>query len=374
MALRLLPDVNLPAVTTGNLLVHLRADAGVNTSDGASVTNWVDQSTNAFQFDSIVNANPVNLPPIVANGLSGNRAIRFDGQYNNVLCRTVPFQLFAETNSPVTMFTAFSSLDNAIQRYLVNLRVPRIHQSYYSNYPGWSASLTAWFNELSLGVDAGNRSAGNYGLHRAAGDSTFAPANTISNNQFNTMSVVIKSTGNAPTNLAIYQNGVSLPVTGFLEAGTRGPRDNGWLSAGHYPTGSTNEGGPYELRIGATRDSPLTTGANAIGNVWFGDIGEVIIYTGELSDSDRAAVEDYLAQKYGLAKPRLNIAAVGNDVVVSYPISAGTVLAGTYVLEKTANLNSPATWTPAPPAISGTQYALTNAVTGQTYYRLRLVP
>jgi len=288
----------------------------------------------------------------------------------------VPFQLFAETNSPVTMFTAFSGLDNAVQRYLVTLRVPRIAASYYSNYPGWSSSLTAWFNEMSLGVDAGNRSVGNYGVHRAAGDSTFAPANTISNNQFYTMSLVAKSVGNAPTNLAIYQNGVSLPVAGFLEAGIRGPRDNGWLSAGHYPRGSTNEGGPYELRIGSTRDATLTTGANAIGNVWFGDIGEVIIYTGELSDSDRAAVEDYLAQKYGLAKPRLNIAATGTEVVVSYPVSAGTVLAGTYVLEKATNLNSPVTWTPVTPgpAISGTEYSITNAVAGQTYYRLRLAP
>ena len=101
----------------------------------------------------------------------------------------------------------------------------------------------------------------------------------------------------------------------------------------------------------------------------------MIIYTGELADSERAAVEDYLAQKYGLAKPRLNIGATGNDVVVSYPVSAGTVPAGTYVLEKATNLNS-VMWTPVipGPAISGTQYSITNAVAGQTYYRLRLAP
>jgi len=264
VAIRLLPDVSLPAVTTGNLLVHLQADAGVTTSDGTSVTNWVDQSTNAFQFDAIANASPVNLPPILTNGLSGNRAIRFDGVDNNVLCRT-PFQLFAETNSPLTLFTAFSAFDNAIQRYLVTLRVPRLGPptdtllrsnriaATYGNTLGYTTNLTDWFNEMSVGVDAGNRSAGNYGVHRAAGDSTYVAGSTISNKLIYTMSMVIKSAGNAPTNIAIYRNGVSLPVIGDRPDANvnRGPRSLGWLSAGQYPTGSsndlggTNSGGNY---------------------------------------------------------------------------------------------------------------------------------
>lgn len=375
--LRVIPSSALPVVSSGSLLLHLRADSGLATDAGGFLTTWTDQSPNGYVFNAI--SNPTNSPPAPAVGLTGNRVIHFNGANNNLLCSS-PVEFFPTTSSPLTMFTVSSLSDNSIQRYSVNLRVPRIGTSAaliaanFSACSGYSPSLTSWFNELSLGVTAGNRDMGNYGVHRAAGDSTFTQTNTFtfSNNQFYELAMVIKSTGNAPTNIAIYQNGVALPVTGYLEANAaRGPRDQGWLSPGDYPTGSSNSGGNYELRIGATRDAPLTIGTNAVGNCWWGDIGEVIIYQGALSDADRMAVETYLGAKYGVGLPSLQISVSGGNVVISYPAKLAS-----YVLENTLSLTPPITWAPATPApvLTGNQFSATYAASGQMYYRLRQVP
>lgn len=340
--LRLIPVSLPPAVASGTLQLCLRADAGVVTNS-SGVTNWCDQSANALRFDAKADFSSTFLPR-AGVGITGNRVIRFAGN-NRLLC-SVPVRLFTQSNSPLTLFTAFSIEDNATQRYLLNLTVPRTNRA---------------FLELSLGVDAGNDGVGNYGIHRAASGATYAPAGTINNNQFYLMSLVVKSAGVAPANIAIYRNGESLPVGGTPPNNPTAPyTEPGWLSAGHYPAGS------YPLNIGAVQDSGNT---NSLFGFWRGDIGEILIYQGQLSDSDRAAVQTYLGRKYGLFEPQLQIAGSGANVIISYP-----VLAGAYVLESSPILGPPATWTALapPPVPSGSQFCLTNPAAGQKYYRLRL--
>jgi hypothetical protein len=47
----------------------------------------------------------------------------------------------------------------------------------------------------------------------------------------------------------------------------------------------------------------LALGQGADGSPWAGDIAEVIVYNRALSNSERATVEGYLANKYGLVAP-----------------------------------------------------------------------
>jgi hypothetical protein len=69
----------------------------------------------------------------------------------------------------------------------------------------------------------------------------------------------------------------------------------------------------------------------------------------------------------------LQIGLSGTNAVISWPISLGTGLGGTFFLESTPSL-SPATWTKVTtsPAILGTQYVVTNGAAGQKYYRMIL--
>jgi hypothetical protein len=143
----------------------------------------------------------------------------------------------------------------------------------------------------------------------------------------------------------------------------------GWLSAGLYPTGS------YEFHVGASTDSGQATAGvtNAYLGQWNGDIAELIIYQGQLSSADRASVEGYLNDKYGTGIPQLQIALSGTNTVISWPISLGTGLGGSFLLQSTPSL-SPTTWTTVttPPVASGVNYVLSNGVSGQRYYRMIL--
>ena len=103
----------------------------------------------------------VIVPPTLASGLTGNPVITFNGT-NDLLC-TVPFQLFATSNSPITIFSAFSTTENTSQEYLCNLEVvPRVGLRYF-------------LMRFMMGVDAGNDGTGEFGVHRAAGGAATTP-------------------------------------------------------------------------------------------------------------------------------------------------------------------------------------------------------
>ncbi len=380
-ALRLIPAASanvLPAITSGTILVQLRSDLGVLTDiTGTNVTDWLDQSGNAFDFESqtgVTNAAAAGgsiVPPSLATGLTGNPVIRFNGS-NDLLC-TVPFQLFTDTNAPVTIFSAFSTPLNSSQTYICNLEViPRT-----GPLANPTTGAGGFYNEFMMGVDAGNDGPGEFGVHRASGGATTTPNNLININQFYTMGVEIQSNGVAPNNFNIYQDlgfghETSLPLVGYFTGSGNdpgGPMD-GWESAGYYPTNF------YEFHVGTAADSGAATYkgiTNSFLGQWTGDLAELIIYQGQLTSADRAAVEGYLNNKYGTGIPTLSIGLKGTNAIISWPISLGTGLGGTFFLQSTTNLSSP-TWTTVSPApvASGTTYSVTNGVTGKRFYRMRL--
>jgi len=369
-ALRLVPTAAasvLPAITSGTLLLQLRSDAGVQTdSTGTNVTAWLDQSANAFVFNAqngvtnVAASGGVLIPPTVGNGLTGNPVVRFNGS-NDLLC-SVPFQMFTTSNSPVTLFSAFSTLVNSTQSYLCNLAVvPRTNKFY---------------NEFMMGVDAGNDGTGEFGVHRASSGATTTMNNLINVNQFYTMCVEIQSNGVVPNNFGIYEDQglgseTSLPVVGYLTGSGVDPYSPsaGWLAPGYYPTGS------YAFHVGITEDSGQATAGvtNSFLGQFTGDIAELIIYQGQLSSADRSAVEGYLNAKYGTGIPQLHIGLSGTNAVISWPIALGTGLGGTFFLQTVTNLaNTNWTTVAQSPTPIGTQYVVTNGTAAQQYYRMIL--
>jgi hypothetical protein len=64
-----------------------------------------------------------------------------------------------------------------------------------------------------------------------------------------------------------------------------------WLDGSQvFTTGTNTVATPTDMRLGE----------NGLGNQFEGDIGEMLVYDAALSDTDREAVETYLADKWGL--------------------------------------------------------------------------
>jgi hypothetical protein len=336
--LRIQAPATFPTVTSGTLLVHLKADAGV-TSDASGVTTWKDQSPNKYDFVSQADGMAI-LHPQSEIGLTGNRIVRFNG--NAILKSSALLQLFTETNSGLSIFTAFSTPNNSGQKFLVNWGIKDLDNNR---------------GNVELGYDTGNGAGvGNFGLHYGCGQATLAPADTVANNEFVIMSTLVKSAGDPPANVAIYKNGVPL-LLAINGPGGCPPVHAGWLKPGEYQTGEA------ALDIGARDDS----GAGSFGSYHIGDIGEVIVYRGTLSETDRAAVEQYLGDRYGLATGLPPIAMeIGRSVRLSYPLAAFD-----HILEGADNPTGPWTAVPNTPVIVGGQYQVVIEGPGNKYYQLR---
>ena len=328
-------DATLPSVTSGTLLVHLNADAGVN-GDVDGVSLWQDQSPNGYEFTPSTAAMPV-----LETGLTGNNVLRFNG--NALMKSTLPMQLFPTTTSGLSLFVAFSTVNNDGQKFVLNWGIKDAN-----NVRG----NVEWGYDTGIGTGVGN-----FGLHFGCGQGTTAPENTIVNDEFAILSTLVKSSGAPPANVAVFKNGIALPTVVGGPAGCL-PNHAGWLAPGEYSTGLA------PLDIGGRDD----TGAGSFGSFHNGDIGEILVYQGTLSDTDRQAVEHYLGLRFGIDTTPPPIVLVDERCVRIRYSSAAVE----FTLEETSSLN-PANWgavTPAPVVVGNSFEAIIPHV-GTKYYRLR---
>jgi hypothetical protein len=331
-----LESAALPAVGSGTLLVHVRADAGV-TADENGVTLWKDQSANGFEFTPFTAG-----MPLLETNLAGAKVLRFNG--DALLKSTVPMQLFPTTTSGLSLFAAFSAANTEGQRFILNwgIKVPE------TNVRG----------NLEWGYDTGNKvGSGNFGLHLGCGQGSTAPADTILSNQFAVLTTTVKSAGAPPANVAVFKNGVARPT----ELGGPGgclPNHAGWLAPGEYSTGEA------PLDIGGRDD----TGAGTLNCFHEGDLAEMIVYQGTLSDADRAAVEQYLGVRYGINTTPTPVVLIDERCVKIRYSSA----AFEFGLENSSSL-SPANWSAVTnkPVLVGNAMEVIIPHVGTKYYRLR---
>jgi hypothetical protein len=101
----------LPTVSSGTLLVQLKADGGVNVDGtGTNVTGWTDQSPNNYNFNPDIGGSGAGArlsPQLATNVQNGMPVVRF--ATNGILRSSGLIELFPTHSSPLTIFTAFTS-------------------------------------------------------------------------------------------------------------------------------------------------------------------------------------------------------------------------------------------------------------------------
>lgn len=244
-------DAQSPGNVSTSLELWLKANTGVTGS--SPVTSWADQSGN------VLDATAVNSPTLITDALNFNPTINFDG--TSARFTTGSLALFSTNTSPVSIIVVFDTDASGGEKFLL------------------MQDQTSGTDNVELGYDIGAGSgSGNFGYGVGGTDATIAASGTISDNTFTIMSSLILNSGTAPANVNIFRNGENL---------TPSNDNNGFMDAGGYNTASAI------LNIGA-RNTGTPDGFHD------GDIAELIVYTQQLSASDRQQIESYLAIKYGI--------------------------------------------------------------------------
>jgi hypothetical protein len=238
-------------VPTSDLLVWLKADAGVDTLNG-TVSRWHDQSGNGYDA---IQSNTSRQPLLVADALNGKPVLRFDGFH----------QRLEFTNSTVmSEFTIFMVVKNDSGGGLN----PDHVMAFGPIGGGWDQ----WYFILFMGIDNVKdriEIGGPDGGIRAVAPNISAYGEwrniSIETNQL-IYSTTLRWNGN---------NATMIPVVG-TNMSINAPMGTGGGIAG--------------------------TDGDPSGNVLTAkcDFAEVIIYNRVVSDSERVAVENYLSDKYNI--------------------------------------------------------------------------
>jgi hypothetical protein len=250
---------SLPSVSTGTLQLWLKAGVGVITNGSGRVSQWQDQSGNG---NNASQANGSDQPLLVnPAGIGGLPAVRFNGTQDNVNGDYLFGSGSVGLNNAMTTFTVYnvfgySNYVNVI--WLVGVPGQVYGASRTTEIFGQDADFSNWYYDYTY--------------------PWAPPTNTyrVWTDRMNTNETTVQTydrAANSSTNF-------SVPITGQVVT----------PAAGYY-VGGLNPALEY------------VSGYN-----FYGDIAELVFYSGYLSDADRLAVQGYLEQKYLQA-------AVGN---VSY--------------------------------------------------------
>ncbi len=295
------------------LVVWLAADAGVLTSDGHTVTNWMDQSSWANDHNgSVAGTGPqlafaANFP----NGLP-TPVIRFDGASSGLLCDN-PTDLELQD---LSLYVVASADNTTTMRTII---------ANYTDVVGWvlgisdtTAGQVKWFT-VGDSLEPG-------GVSLLADNTPAEITATLASDGTKVLYVNATNAGSDMVTMPVPYGGESLTV-GYLSNGSQ-----------HL----------------------------------LGDIAEILVYN-SVDAAQRSAAETYLQRKYFTApavvtRPALQIQAQAEAVVISWPASA----AG-FSLQMTPRLGAAATWSAVTNTIvpSGGQNMVTIPIgKSNAFYRL----
>src|SRR5665213_2901966 len=245
----------LPSVSSGTLKLWLNAAAGVVTNSTGRVSQWQDESGNtnhAYQTDT--NSQPLLVYP---PSFGGAAALRFDGTLNAVNGDYLSGIGDVGVSNAMTSFTVYNAFSNVVSGF------------------DWGAVL--WL----VGAPEGYRASFGCAIWQGDLDFTTWPANYQAPFIVPTNTYRI-CTDRINTNLSaveIFDTSASTETNfSFAMTGQQSP------PAGYYVGGL----------------NPSLPGVN-YSRCFDGDIAEVLVYKGYLSDADRLAVQGYLQQKYNLS-------------------------------------------------------------------------
>ena len=221
------------------LALWLDATDSTSYTTATGVSEWRDKSGNGRTFSQSTGN---NQPTVSANAQNGKAALTFDGT-NDSFSGPVTFSLtsthsvFVVVNPTVRKIASF--LAGAVSAELI--------------YGDGSAS----FSGSKFGA---------FGVGRAV-----YGGGTITTGAYQVVSVVC-SGSTLPANLSMWTNGSGGAVS--------------VVTSGTAPA--------------AALTAPLTIGTSASSQFWNGSIGEMLIYSRSLSDTERLTVERGLGKKWGI--------------------------------------------------------------------------
>ena len=241
---------DLPVVSSGTLQLWLKADAGVVANSAGLVSQWLDQSGNT-NHASQTNTN--NQPLLVyPEGIGGRAALRFNGTADAATGAYLAGTRSVGVSNALTAFALYNS---------------------FFNVPYWGSEV--WF----IGQPGGVKTSVGFAVDNGEMDFTSWPYNYLAsfviptntyrictdrvNTNFSSVEL-FDTTAGSETNFSDTMTGQQAPTPGYFIGGL----------------------------------NPSLPGLEGNGRSFNGDIAEVIIYRGYLSDADRLQVANYLREKY----------------------------------------------------------------------------
>ena len=323
-----------PGMLTNGLVVWLRADSGVTTSNG-NVTQWTD----AFDGKTLSQTNTANQPQYIASELNGKPGIRFNG--SNFLTGSTFTNLGYTIRSDMTLIS-------------VCLTTASVLQNEDGDGEGTS-EFNIWLGNSSAGHSRA-QGCGNVATEIYGPFSLSDPTGESFTNQFVGLFTTTPLDPESDDDLAIIGGSYSAPNTFNIEASTLNP---GLASVNFYENGvytATSTGVTTGYDGNMTIVPGMTVGADYNGEEgWSGDVVELLAYDHQLSASEMQQVNAYLSNKYGIitegysyAPPSISPdgAIAASSVSVSFSAApASTVIH--YTLDGTTPTASSPTYTGA---------------------------
>jgi hypothetical protein len=243
----------LPSVSSGTLQLWLEADAGVVTNSAGLVSQWLDQSGNsnhAAQADT--NSQPMLVYPAP---LEGRAAVRFNGILNAINGDYLTGTGNIGVSNALTAFAVYNAFSNVVSTSDYGAVV------WFVGVPaeGFGADRGCAIRQAQLDFTTWNA---NDQLPFIVPTNTYRICTDRVNTNLSTVEI-FDTSASSETNFSFAMTGLEAPAAGY------------------------NVGGWNPSLIGDDHS-----------RCFDGDIAEVIIYKGYLSDADRLTVTSYLEQKY----------------------------------------------------------------------------
>jgi Concanavalin A-like lectin/glucanases superfamily len=224
------------------LMAWLKADAGVITDGSGNVTQWNDQSGQGNNASVAADG----LPPFLTAGIiNGNPAVHFDGATQVLEIPHNP-SLYSDRDFTIYLLMSVDSLG------IAHGPISKANTNIPASFDFQIAKTTGRLNFVR-----GNGS----------GYNSFSPtAGALSPGQYYLLSIVMHG-----TNASFYENG-------------------NYFANASYAAGFGDAGTP--VRIGMRQD---------LGTKFQGYLAEVMLLRGAVSDSEKASIDNYLGNKYGIS-------------------------------------------------------------------------
>lgn len=268
-----------PGGVSTNLELWLRADDGTNgTTDGSTVSSWTDQSANGFNASAanLGGLSPVNLTYEI-DEINFNPAVRFyDPNSTNAV--------FMETSGSHSV-----TGDMSVVVAFKSGQYQGVSNDFYQSPVFVSTGSNSVNTDYGLGMFNGR-------LHVNADNNNTFNAQSPSSPLYNTLEPIIATFTRvqaASGAIELYANSANI---------ASGTSSNTALNA------STTWG------IG---NHPGANSATQVPAQLSGRLGEVIVFSGELSATERQQVESYLAIKYGITRSVSALSAGEQDYLAS---------------------------------------------------------